>query len=434
MMTDGISQLDRLTQESGAASDLLRFRQAEAHLLAADLAKRRGDSAGQRSRLDKAFTLLTPLAAADPDNRQGWRQEMANALMRRAAMLWEENERTQALAGYESALKITEELVALPTATPEMRIDLASNYAIIARRTYTPGRERERLALLQQSLEIRRQIATDFPRELEYQRAYAVGLVEVGEAGAGLPNASAENLAAAATSQATAIAMLKMQHEADPGNTDIQQVLGTAYSKHADTLIKQNRIDDAFIEYQADLALMRALSDANPQNVALQIDAAVSGGRIAIILAARGQHAPALEFYRDALRREQRVAGVDPGNADFQERVVRRHIQIAELLKNAGDSDTAVDAYRATVTFYEELAHRMPKREDYASMQIIQHALFARFLDSLGKLDDAIAELRTARNLATTNSGQFSDQQRIASFVAKLDDEIASMTAKLKKP
>ena len=39
MMTDAISQLDRLTQESGSASDLFRFRQAEAHLLGADLAK-----------------------------------------------------------------------------------------------------------------------------------------------------------------------------------------------------------------------------------------------------------------------------------------------------------------------------------------------------------------------------------------------------------
>jgi len=50
MMTDAISQLDRLTQESGAASDLFRFRQAEAHLLAADLAKRRGGRAAEPAR------------------------------------------------------------------------------------------------------------------------------------------------------------------------------------------------------------------------------------------------------------------------------------------------------------------------------------------------------------------------------------------------
>jgi tetratricopeptide (TPR) repeat protein len=220
----------------------------------------------------------------------------------------------------------------------------------------------------------------------------------------------------------------------EPLTLNIQQVLGTAYSKHADTLIKQGRIDDALIEYQVDLALMRALSDANPQNVALQIDAAVSDGRIAIILAAKGQHTPALDLYRDALRREQRVAGVDPTNGDFQERVVRRHIQIAELLKKVGDPDAAIASFHATVAFYEDLARRMPKREDYAAMQIIQHALFARFLDSLGKSDDALAEFRTARDLATTNSGQFSDKKRIAGFIAKLDGDIASMTAKQKRP
>ena len=434
MMTDAISQLDRLTQESGAASDLFRFRQAEAHLLGADLAKRRGDAAEQRSRLDRAFALLTPLAAADPDNRHGWRQEMANALMRRAAMLWDENERAPGLAVYESALKITEELVAQPTATPELRNDLATNYATIAQRTYTQGRERERLALLQKSLEIRHQIATDFPREVEYQRAYAVGLVEVGEARASLPNASADDLAAGSASQADAIVILKAQHEADLENADIQQVLGMAYSKHADTLIKQSRIDDALVDYQADLALMRTLSDANPQNIALQLDTAVASGRIAIIVAARGQNAPALDLFREALRREQRVAGLAPSNVDAQERVVKRYIQIAELLKKAGNPDAAVAAYRATVAFYEDLAHQMPKREDYASMQIVQHALFARFLDSLGKLDEAIAEFRTARDLVTTNSGQFSDRQRIAAFVAKLDGDIASITAKQKKP
>ena len=103
-------------------------------------------------------------------------------------------------------------------------------------------------------------------------------------------------------------------------------------------------------------------------------------------------------------------------------------------MKKAGNPDAAVAAYRATVAFYEDLAHQMPKREDYASMQIVQHALFARFLDSLGKLDEAIAEFRTARDLVTTNSGQFSDQQRIAAFVAKLDGDIASITAKQKKP
>jgi tetratricopeptide (TPR) repeat protein len=434
MMTDAISQLDRLTQESGAASDLFRFRQAEAHLLAADLAKRRGNAAEQRSRLDKAFVLLTPLAAADPDNRQGWRQEMTNALMRRAAMLWDENEHAPALAAYASAVKITEELAALLTATPALRNDLASNYATIAQHTFTQGHEPERLALLQKSLEIRRLLAADFPRELEYQRAYAAGLIEVGEARAGLPNASADDLAAASALQAAAIVILKAQHEVDLENADIQQVLGMAYSKHGDTLIKQGRIDDALIEYQVDLDLMRALSDANPQNVAQQLDTAVSDGRIAIILGARGQTAPALELFRDALRREQRVASLNQSNADAQERVVKRHVQIAELLKKAGNADAAIASYRATVAFYEDLARGMPKREDYASMQIIQHALFARFLGSLGKPDDAIAEFRTARALATANAAQFSDQQKIAAFVARLDGEIAAMTAGQKKP
>jgi eukaryotic-like serine/threonine-protein kinase len=434
MMTDAISQLDRLTQESGSASDLFRFRQAEAHLLGADLAKRRGDVAEQRSRLDKAFALLAPLAANDPDNRHGWRQEMANALMRRAAMLWDENQRAPALAVYERALKITEELVAQPMATAELRNHLATNYATIAQRIHTEGRERERLALLQKSLEIRRQVATDFPRELEYQRAYAVGLVEVGEARAGLPNASAEDLAAASALQSDAIAILKAQHEADLENADIQQVLGTAYSKRGDTLIKQSRIGDALVDYQADLALIRRLSDANPQNTALQLDTAVSSGRIAIIFAGKGQNASALDLFRDALHREQRVAGLDPSNRDAQERVVKRSIQIAEFLKTAGDPDAAVAAYRTTVAFCENLAHRMPKRRDYALMRVIQHVLFAGFLDSLGKLEEAIVEFRTARDLATTNSGQFLDQQRITAFVAKLDGDIASTMAKQKKP
>ena len=434
MMTDAISQIDRLTQENGAASDLFRFRQAEAHLLAADLAERRGEPAERRSRLDKALTLLAPLAADDPDNRQGWREEMANALIRRARMLWDGNERSEARAVFASAVKITEDLAGLPTVTPALRNDLANKYATVAGRTYEPGRERERLVLFQKALEIRSKIATEFPRELEYQIAYAVGLVEVGEARAALPDAPAEDLTAASQSQVTAIAILKAQHEADLGNTDIQHVLGMAYSKHADTLIKQRRIDDALIDYQADLALMRDLSDANPQNVSLQIDTAVSDSRIAIILAAKGQNTPALDLYRDALRREQRVAGLDPVNSDFQERVVRRHVQIAELLKKVGDPDGAIASFRTSVAFYEDLAHRMQKREDYAAMQIIQHALFARFLDSLGKSDEALGELRTAHDLATANSGQFSDQKRIAGLIVKLDGDIASMTAKQKRP
>lgn len=381
IMKDAIKQLDRLTQEGGATSDLFRFRQAEAHLLAADLAKRRGDLAEQRRRLDKALALLTPLAGVDPDNREGWRGELANALIRRGASLWDANEHTQALAIYDKAIKINEDLAARPTATPAIRNDLANNYAIVARRTYTPGHERERLAMLEKSLDIRRKIAADFPHEVEYQRAYAVGLVEVGEARAALPNASAEDWAAAAKLQVSAIGILKAQHESDVANTDIQQVLATAYSKHGDTLIKQNRIDDALVEYQADLALIWALSDVNPQNVALQLDAAVSDGRVAFILAAKGQYAPALELYRDALRRELRVASIDPTNADFQDRVVKRHIRIAQLLKETGDAGGAIASYRATVALYEALAHRLPKREDYAALQILQHALFARFLD-----------------------------------------------------
>jgi tetratricopeptide (TPR) repeat protein len=432
MMTEASSQLDRLTQESGAASDAFRFRQAEAHLLGADLAKRRGDAAERRSRLDKAFALLTPLAAADPDNRHRWRQEMANALWRRADMLWDTNERAAAQAAYESALKITEELVTLPTATPALRNDLARNYSTIAQLSSTEGRER--LALLQKSLEIRRQIATEFPGELEYQRDFAAGLFDLGEARAGLPNASADDLAAAAALQADAIVILKAQHEAHLENFDIQQILGMAYSKHADTLVRQSRIDDALIDYQADLALMRTLSDANPQNIALQIDTAVSNSRVAIIFAARGQNAAALDLFREALSREQRVAGLDPSNIDSQERVVSRNIQIAELLKKTGDPDAAVATYRETVPFYEALAHRMPKREDYATKQIIQHALFAHFLDSLGRVDEALAELRTAREMAATNASQFSDQQRIAAFAARVDGEIAAMTARQKKP
>lgn len=434
IMKDAITQLDRLTQEGGATSDHFRFRQAEAQLLAADLAQRRGDSAEQRRRLDKALALLNELAAADPDNREGWREELANALIRRGGILWDANEHTQALAVYDQAIKINEDLAARPTATPAIRSDLANNYAIIARRTYTPGRERERLALLEKSLDIRRKIAADFPHEVEYQRAYAVGLIDVGEARAALPNASVEDLAAAAKLQVSAIGILKALHENDLANTDIQQVLGTAYSKHGDTLIKQSRIDEALIEYQADIALIRALSDANPQNVALQLDAAVSDGRVAIILAVKGQHAAALELYRDALRREQRVASIDPTNADFQDRLVKRHIQIAQFLKATGDADGAIANYRATVTLYDVLTHRLPKREAYATMQFIQHANFARFLDSLGKFDDAIAEFRLARDLAAANSSQIFNKQQIAAFVAKLDGEISSTMAKQKRP
>jgi hypothetical protein len=67
-------------------------------------------------------------------------------------------------------------------------------------------------------------------------------------------------------------------------------------------------------------------------------------------------------------------------------------------------------------------------------MEIIQHALFARFLDSLGESDDALAEFRIARDLASANSGKFSDKQRIAGLIIKLDGDIASLAAKQKRP
>jgi eukaryotic-like serine/threonine-protein kinase len=434
IMNDAIAQLDRLTQERGAASDRFRFRQAEAQLLAADLANRRGDAAEQRNRLDKALTLLTPLGAADPDNRQGWRQEMANALTRRATMLLEHNERPEALAVFANAIKITEDLASSPTATPALQNDLATNYALFAAQTNEPGHERERLALLQKGLEIRRKLAADFPRKLEYQRGYAVSLVELGEARATLPNASGEDLVAASESQANAIEILNALHEADLGNADMQHILGTAHSKHGETLVRQARVDDALIEFQADLALTRPLSDANPQNIDMQLDTAVSDSRVANIFEAKDQYIPALDLYRDALRREKAAAAVDPTSERFQERVVKRHTQIAELLKKTGDPAGAITSFHETVVFYEDLAHRMPQREDYTMNQILQHALFAHFLESLGKSDDCLAELRTARDLTNTNSDKFSDKRRPTGMIAKLNSEIASRTAGKKTP
>jgi len=434
MMKDAIAQLDRLTQEGGAESDAFRFLQAEAHLLASGVAKRRGDATERRERLEKAIALLSKLSDSDLENRRGWRAEFANALMQRANLLWDKNERSAAREDYQRSLAISEQLASLPTATPALHHDLANHYANIAHRTDAAGDATERLTLLQKSLSIRRGLATDFPRNSEYQRSYALGLIEVGEAMVKREQASEKEIEEGTILEGQAIDLLKTMLNANPDNSDIAQALGTAYSKHGDALVRAGHIPEALVDYRADLQLMQNLSDANPDHAMQQLDTAVSGGRVALVLANTAHVDEALKLLRDALRRERHVALRDPENSDLQERTARRLMQIADLLKKQGDPDAAVSTFRETVKLYEDLVHRLPSREDYLVQRMVQQALLGRFLASLQRVDEAIGEFRRARELATeaqaNNSLADELRERTFGFVRKLDEEIVATSAK----
>ena len=322
---------------------------------------------------------------------------------------------------------ILEDLAQRPEADASVRHDLANAYAADALRLQVAGSARARLAALEKSLDLRRRVAAEEPREVEYQRSYAAGLSEVAEARAQLPDAKESDFAVANAGHQAAIAAVQELTASKPLNRDLQQLLGTVHSKYGDTLVKQARFDDAMAEYNADVKITRAIADANPGYVGLQSDAAVAVSRVGILLAGRGKPAAALLYHREALERFKRVAALNPSNEEYQETVFKRLMMIVDVARKAGDLDGAITAFRESVVFREDIAKRNPQYPDFAAPAIMQRVAFSKFLGDLNRPEDALAELKMARAALFAKKQAFSNQEVVVKMLAKLDENIAQM-------
>ena len=424
---DANALLLRLTAESGADSELFHFRQAEAYLQSANIAKRAGQTEMRRDAIDKAVSLLVVLAGKDADGHWGWRQELANVYQMKAELLAESKDAQAAQTASRASVLILEELAQRPEAEASVRHDLANAYAADALRLPAVGFERKRLAALEKSLDLRRRVAAEQPHELEYQRSYAAGLSEIAEGRAQLPDATQADFATANAGHEAAIAAFLALAASKPLNRDLQQLLGTAHSKYGDTLVKQARFDDAMAEYNADIKITRAIADANPSYVGLQSDAAVAVSRLGILLAGTGKPAAALPYHREALERFKRVAAFNRSNEDNQENVFKRLMTIVDVARKADDLDGAIAAFKESVVFREEIAKLNPNLPDSAVPAIMQRVAFSKFLGDLNRPQDALSELKTARAALFAKKQALSNQESVAKMLAKLDANIAQM-------
>lgn len=279
LMGDALVQLDKLTAESGAHSDSFRFNRAEAHLLAADLARRRGQSEDELRRIEEAIRALEPLGARDRDNANGWRGQLAAAYDRRGNVLSRYKAPDAGVADFARALSIFEEIGTRAGATIADQALLANNYGLAAGRMTEPTQADRQLTLMNKALALRRKLAAVAPDDLDLQRGLGVSLLSVAKAKAFRKDASDADRVEAEAFSSEAVQLFTRLSGRVPRNADLAPLLGNAFSARGDVRMARGRIDEARGDYLEDLRRAQSDADDNPQNARTQLDYAMALGR-----------------------------------------------------------------------------------------------------------------------------------------------------------
>lgn len=239
---------------------------------------------------------------------------------------------------------------------PKSREALAVAYETLADLMDKIGSKADTLAMHQQALAVRRDLASRLEAGDAEKLNVTNGLVKVGWA---LEDTGDLKGALSRYQEAAALA------ETVPASVAARAVLGKCQRNIGDALRLLGRFDEARVEYDNALATIQQLIDAEPTNVSHLQSMAVTLNNYAVGLAqirageSVAMHERALSFY-------QRVLDSHPSNPDYKLKVARSHLNRAMALGLAGmPSDAVLAVLEKARVILQPLTEEYPAVTNY---------------------------------------------------------------------
>jgi tetratricopeptide (TPR) repeat protein/energy-coupling factor transporter ATP-binding protein EcfA2 len=207
-----------------------------------------------------------------------------------------------------------------------------------------------------QSLDLRRKLAAQDPRNAEWQRDLSVSLNKVGDA-----QKAQDDLAGALRSYRQSVDIMRKLAAQDPKNAEWQRDLSVSLDKVGDMQQVQSDLAGALQSYGESLDISRRLAAQDPKNAGWQRDLTVSLNKVGEVQQAQGDLAGALESYRESLDIRRRLAAQDPKNAVWQRDLSVSLNRVGEVQKAQDDWAGALQSYRESLAIMRKLAAQDPK-------------------------------------------------------------------------
>ena len=200
--------------------------------------------------------------------------------------------------------------------------------------------------------------AADHPRALDRRRLLAAVLIESGR----LLHARG------AYAREIEIHRAALDHyqailRARPGDRDAQLGAAAARDLIADVARNQGRLDEAYAEYRAAMAVRQEVVAAAPPgspDTEARADLATSHLKIASTLQARGDSAGALTEYRACEALRAQLAIDDPENTTRALELAKARMQVADLERDLGAISSAESTYRKALLSLDGLLRKDP--------------------------------------------------------------------------
>jgi eukaryotic-like serine/threonine-protein kinase len=325
-----------------------------------------GDTKSAMASYEKALRLQEQLLAAAPDNA-ALRAELAVSYRRRGDMLWRAARVSDSAAAYRHALDLEEPLLAADPTNRKLRHAVATSreltgYALAA----SSGQLQPALSIAQKGLagleELLREDPHDRQARLDLSRAYG----HVAQIYGGLTT----DRRAAINNDLESLRILDpLAHEA-PNDAFVQLKIMTEHSAVGDDAMLNGDFDLALEHYRLAAALMQSLLDSEPANAEYRADLALTRAHIASIRTKKGEPAEALSLLKASLDTLNDLGAKNPANA-----VTRVWVAQVYDAMGAAHERLALDM-RAPVRV--QFTHWLEARSGYDKSRVI----WAAFRDS----------------------------------------------------
>jgi tetratricopeptide (TPR) repeat protein len=232
------------------------------------------------------------------------------------------------------------------------------------------------------------------------------------------------NPEAALKSYRDSLAIVERLAEADPGNTDLQQMVAGLYVNVGDALTAQGNLEEALKSQSDGLAIRGRLMKAYPDKTDLQRGLLISYERVGDVLKEQGNLAQALKSQCDGLAIAERMVNADPGNTDLQNNLVVSYVKVGDVLTAQGNLEEALKSCRDALAIAKRLAEGNLGNSGLQRTLFVSYATIGDVLKEQGNLEEALKSYRDAlaiaKRLAEGNLGKTQPKEDLRAAVGKI--------------
>ena len=339
---------------------------------------------------NESLEICRKLVADFPENPE-YRRGLSVSLKNVADILKAQNKSDEALELYNESLEISRKLTADFPENPEYRRDLSVSLNKVADILQAQFEWDAARMLYEESLEIRRQLAADYPENPQYQSALSFSLNKIAD----IFSTQDELDEALALDEAhklyeESLEICRQLAIDYPENPQYQRALSVSLDNVAENLEAQNKLDEARILYEESLEIDRQLVADYPENPQYRRDLSDSLNRVAVILEAQNKWDKALPLYEESLKICRQVVADYPENQQYRCDLSHSLARVDYIIVTLNKLDEARILYEDSLKIRRQLAADYPEIPEYRRELSVFLEKVAGILEAQNRLAEAL--------------------------------------------